>query len=133
MLRADDSETGYGSGINWGIRPYGYPRNPNQAYIPYNSRDKVADFFSDRLKPEDKNCPMFRVITKDYGSFHMRVVQGGNKALQSVESNAIIGEWIRKRIGVPSGGFITRKMLDLYGRTYVTFRKYENGIYLLDF
>ena len=133
LLTADGSGTGYGSGVNWGIRQNGTRRNPNQAYIPYNRQDRVKDFFPDRNSPEDENCPMFKVITKDFGSFHMRMAQDNNKALQSVESNAILGEWIRKRIGAPSGGFITKQMLELYGRTYVTFRKYADGTYLLDF
>ena len=63
----------------------------------------------------------------------MRMAQQGNKALHSVESNAILGEWIRKRIGAPAGGYVTKQMLELYGKTYVTFRKYEDGTYLLDF
>lgn len=133
LLRADGSDTGYGSGINWGIRQNGTPRNPNQAYIPYNRPDKKEGFFPDRLSPEDKHCPMFKVITKDFGSFHMRMAQQGNKALHSVESNAILGEWIRKRIGVPQGGYVTKQMLEHYGKTYVTFRKYADGVYLLDF
>lgn len=133
LLRADDTDTGYGSGINWGIRPNGTKRNPNQAYIPYNSKDKKDGFFPDRINPNDESCPMFKVITKDFGSFHMRMAQAGNKALHSVESNAILGEWIRKKIGTPLGGYITKQMLELYGRTYVTFRKYENNVYLLDF
>lgn len=133
LLRADGSDTGYGSGINWGIRKNGMKRNQNQAYIPYNHKDKRPGFFPDRESPDDENCPMFKVITKDFGSFHMRMAQQGNKALHSVESNAILGEWIRKRIGTPSGGYVTKQMLELYGRTYVTFRKYEDGTYLLDF
>ena len=133
LLRADGSDTGYGSGINWGIRKNGTRRDQNQAYIPYNRQDKKAGFFPDRVDPEDENCPMFKVITKDFGSFHMRMAQQGNKALHSVESNAILGEWIRKKIGAPSGGYITKQMLELYGKTYVTFRKYEDGTYLLDF
>lgn len=133
LLRADGTDTGYGSGINWGIRPNGTKRNPNQAYIPYNLNNKKEGFFPDRIHPDDENCPMFRVITKDFGSFHMRMAQQGNKALHSVESNAILGEWIRKRIGTPSGGYVTKQMLELYGKTYVTFRKYENNVYLLDF
>lgn len=132
LLRSDGSDTGYGSGINWGIRPNGTKRNPNQAYIPYNRPDKKAGFFPDRIHPDDENCPMFKVITKDFGSFHMRMAQAGNKAIHSVESNAILGEWIRKRIKAPSGGYITKQMLELYGKTYVTFRKYEDGVYLLD-
>lgn len=133
LLQADGSKTGYGSGINWGIRPDGTKRDPNQAYIPYNSHDKKPGFFPDRINPGDANCPMFRVITRDFGSFHMRMAQQGNKALHSVESNAILGEWIRKHLGVPSGGYITKQMLEHYGKTYVTFRKYADGTYLLDF
>lgn len=133
LLRADGTDTGYGSGINWGIRKNGTKRNPNQAYIPYNAQDKKDGFFPDRADPDDENCPMFKVLTRDFGSFHMRMAQAGNKALHSVESNAILGEWIRKRIGAPLGGYVTKQMLELYGKTYVIFRKYENGVYLLDF
>ncbi len=133
LLRADGSDTGYGSGINWGIRQNNTKRDRNQAYIPYNRKNKKEGFFPDRINADDKNCPMFKVITKDFGSFHMRLAQQGNKGLHSVESNAILGEWIRKRIGVPSGGYVTKQMLELYGKTYVTFRKYEDGTYLLDF
>ncbi len=133
LLRADGTDTGYGSGINWGIRPNGTKRDRNQAYIPYNSADKRKGFFPDRLTPNDESCPMFKVITKDFGSFHMRMAQQGNKALHSVESNAILGEWLRKRLGKPSGTYITKQMLDEYGRTYVVFRRYPDGTYLLDF
>lgn len=133
LLQANGSDTGYGSGINWGIRPNGTKRDLNQAYIPYNRKDKVEGFFPDRINIDDKNCPMFRVITKDFGSFHMRMAQQGNKALHSVESNSILGEWIRKRIGAPSGGYVTKQMLEHYGKTYVTFRKYADGTFLLDF
>lgn len=133
LLRADGTDTGYGSGINWGIRKNGTKRDQNQAYIPYNHQDKKPGFFPDRINPDDENCPMFRVITKDFGSFHMRMAQQGNKALHSVESNAILGEWIRKKLGAPSGGYITKQMLELYGKTYVIFRKYSDNTYLLDF
>ena len=133
LLRADGSDTGYGSGINWGIRKNGTRRNKNQAYIPYNAQDRKIGFFPDRINPDDENCPMFKVITKDFGSFHMRMAQQGNKAIHSVESNAIIGEWIRKKIDTPLGGYVTKEMLELYGKTYVVFRKYADGVYLLDF
>lgn len=126
-------ETGYGSGINWGIRPNGTKRNPNQAYIPYNAADKVPGFFPDRLNPADRNCPMFKVVTKDFGVFHMRLAQDNNKAIHSVESNSILGEYIRKKIGCVPGGFVTRQMLEHYGSTTVQFRKYSDGTYLLDF
>ncbi len=126
-------EVGYGSSINWGIRPNGTKRNPNQAYIPYNKADKVPGFFPGRIHPDDKNCPVFRVITKNGGTFHMRMAQAGDKALHSAESNSILGEWIRGEMGIPSGTFITKRMLENYGKTKVRFRKYEDGTYLMDF
>lgn len=115
-------EVGYGSGINWGIRPNGTKRDRDQAYIPYNTRDRRPGFFPDRVNPEDDNCPLFRVVTKDAGTFHMRMAQAGNKALHTAESNAILGKWIRRRLGVSSGTFVTKQMLEDYGRTYVTFK-----------
>lgn len=124
---------GYGSGINWGIRPNGTPRNPNQMYIPYNAQDRKQDFFPDRVSPSDKNCPVFRVITKDAGAFHMRMAQANNKALHSAESNSILGKWLRDKLHQKSGTFITLDMLKKYGKTSVTFRKYKDGTYLLDF
>ncbi len=135
LLMAREQDVGYGSGVNWGIRPNGTKRNTNQAYIPYNTADKKPGFFPDRTDPSNtkENCPIFKVITKDFGSFHMRMAQAKNKALHTAESNAILGEWLRKRLHVPSGGFITLQMLKNYGKTYVSFRKYADGTYLLDF
>lgn len=133
LLKADGSGTGMGSGINWGIRKNGTLRDRNQAYIAYNQKDKVPGFFPDRISPDEKNCPMFVVITKDYGFFHMRMAQEHNKALQTVESNSLLGEWIRQKIGAESGELVTKEMLEKYGKTSVTFRKYEDGVYLLDF
>ncbi len=132
-LLTSKGDVGYGSGVNWGIRPNGTKRNPNQAYIPYNRENKKAGFFPDRINPNDINCPIFKVCTKDFGTFHMRMAQSNNKALHSAESNAILGEWIRKRLGLQSGCFITKQMMENYGKTYVTFRKYSDGTYLLDY
>ena len=132
-LLTADGRIGYGSSVNWGIRQNGTKRDPNQAYIPYNSADKKPGFFPDRVNPNDKNCPIFRVITKHGGTFPMRLAQATNKALHSAESNSILGQWIRNEMKVPSGTFITKQMLENYGKTYVTFRKYADGTYLLDF
>lgn len=68
----------------------------------------------------------FKLIMKD-------LEESGNKALHSAESNSILGEWIRQEMHVPSGTYITKQMLENYGKTKVTFRKYEDGTYLLDF
>lgn len=124
---------GYGSGINWGIRPNGTPRNRNQAYIPYNKADKKSGFFPERVNTGDKHCPLFKVITKEAGAFYMRLAQDRDKGIHSADNNAIIGKWIRDKIGAADGEFITKEMLEQYGATTVVFKKYENGIYVLEF
>ena len=131
LLKADGKDTGYGSGVNWGIRKNGYKRNRNQAYIPYNVADQKEGFFPD--KNSDKTYPIFKVIIKGYGAFYMRQAQARGKALETPESNAIIGEWIRKEIGATDGGFITKEMLENAGSTRVLFKKFKEGIYTLEY
>lgn len=131
LLMADGSETGYGSGVNWGIRRNGYKRNRNQAYIPYNTADQKEGFFP-KIN-EDGTYPVFKVVTKDCDAFYMRQAQANGKALETPESNAIIGEWIRQKIGVPDGVYITKQMLEEAGGTKVVFKKYKDGIYTLEY
>lgn len=132
LLKAS-GDVGYGSGINWGIRPNGYRRNKSEAYIPYNRKDKKPGFFPERLTPGDKHCQLFKVITREYGAFYMRLAQANEKGIHSADSNALIGKWLRHKLGVPEGQFITKDMLERYGTTSVLFRKYDNNIYVLDF
>lgn len=131
LLKADGSDTGYGSGVNWGIRKNGYKRNRNQAYIPYNTADQKKDFFP--KANEYGKYPVFKVVTKDYDAFYMRQAQANGKALETPESNAIIGEWIRQKLGVPDGTYITKQMLEDAGGTKVVFKKYEDGVYTLEY
>lgn len=131
LLKANGEDTGYGSGVNWGIRKNGYKRNRNQAYIPYNIADQRKGFFPE--VNEDKTYKVFKVIIKNYGAFYMRQAQAKGKALETPESNAIIGEWIRKEIGVPDGEYITKEMLEKSGGTKVLFKKYKNDIYTLEY
>lgn len=131
LLKADGSDTGYGSGVNWGIRKNGYKRNRNQAYIPYNTGDQKTGFFPEINS--DGTYSVFKVVTKDYDAFYMRQAQTNGKALETPESNAIIGEWIRHIIGVPDGTYITKQMLENARGTTVVFKKYEDGIYTLEY
>lgn len=133
LLTADGKETGFGSGLNWGIRQNGTKRDLDQAYIPYNSKDKKNGFFPLKDDIKIKNNPLFKVVVKDFPPFLMRVAQAGNKGIHSAENNALLGQFFRKRLGVPSGTFITKEMLEKYGKTYVVFKKYDNEIYVLDF
>ena len=63
----------------------------------------------------------------------MRVAQGDGKGLHSAENNALLGRFFRKKLNVPSGTFITKEMLEKYGKTYVIFKKYDNDLFVLDF
>lgn len=63
----------------------------------------------------------------------MRLAQEREKAIQSAESNAILGKWIRDKIGAADGEFVTKEMLEQYGATRVVFKKYKNNIYVLEF
>lgn len=133
LLKANGKETGFGSGLNWGIRKDGTKRNKDQSYIPYNKKDRKEGFFPLKQSPEDKNNPLFKVIPNGFSPVFMRIAQANNKGIHTAESNAFLGQFFRQKLGLPSGAFITKEMLEQYGKTYVVFRKYENGIYLLDF
>lgn len=133
LLTADGKETGNGSGLNWGIRPNGTKRDRDQAYIPYNKKDKKDGFFPLKKDNSVKNNPLFKVVTKDFPPFFMRVAQDGNKGIHSAESNALLGKYFRNKLGLASGTFITKEMLENYGRTYVTFKKYDNDVYVMEF
>lgn len=131
LLKANGQDTGYGSGVNWGIRKNGYKRNRNQAYIPYNVKDRKQGFFP--MVDANGTYPVFKVIIKGYGAFYMRQAQAGGKALETPESNAIIGEWLRKEVGVPDGTYITKDMLEHSKGTKVLFKKFSDGIYTLEY
>jgi len=111
------------SGLNWGQRE---GRNHDQAYIPVPSRIAQTDFFPPR-------AVRFNVLTDDGERMVMAVAQGGNKALHTPENNSIIGRYFRNRLGIPSGEFVTRAHLDAYGRTTVTFTKFDDENYFMDF
>ncbi len=133
LLTADGKDTGHGSGLNWGIRPNGTKRDLDQAYIPYNVKDRKEGFFPLKTDENLKNNPIFKVVPIGFDPFFMRVAQQGNKGIHTAENNALLGDFFRKKLGVPSGSLITKEMLENYGKTYVVFKKYENDIYVLDF
>ncbi len=126
----NDGTVGKTSGPNWGMRD---KRDPDQAYIPYNKANQKPGFFPDRIHPDDKNCPVFKAVTKDDGVFFMRMAQDGNKALHSAESNALLGKWLRKTLGVPSGQPVTLEDFKRYGKSEVTFKKFADDVFLMEF
>lgn len=123
LLSTRDGETHGRSGLNWGQRQ---GRNPNQAYIPVPRSIQKSDFFPERSE-------QFTVLTDDGDSFIFVRAQENGKALHTTEDNSQLGEYLRARIGVRSGEYVTRQHLSQYGRTDITFTKIEDETYLMDF
>lgn len=114
-------ETPKRSGINWGQRP---GRDNNQAYISIPSENR--SFFPPRKEH-------FAVQTDDGEVLIMVRAQDDGKALHTPHDNAHLGLYLRQRMGLPSGIYVTRKHFEDYGRTHVSFSKTDKDEYQLDF
>ena len=123
LLVEKTGETHIRSGLNWGQRP---GRDKNQAYIPIPATVTHKKFFPPRGQ-------QFTVLTDDDYSFIFVVAQDGSKALHTTQSNALLGTYIRNRIRVNDGQYITRHHLVEYGRTDISFTKIDDETYLMDF
>lgn len=122
-LLARNGETGAKSGINWGQRE---GRNPNQAYIGLPIRIARAGFFP-------LNEQHFTVITDDGHQLILRVEQENDKAITTPLSNAQLGEYLRNRLGVANGAYVTKSDLERYGRTDIDFYKLDEEQYYMNF
>lgn len=123
LLDKRTGETPKRSGINWGQRP---GRNPNQAYINIPADVGRSGFFPERYE-------QFTVLTDDGDSFIMVRAQDKGKGIETTQNNSLLGRYLRTRIGVRSGEYVTRQHLVEYGRTSVTFRKIDEETYMMDF
>lgn len=111
------------AGLNWGQRA---GREKNQAYIPVNSDAQKSKFF-----PEVGDY--FTVKTDDGETFQCVRAQDNGKAIETYGNNSQLGLYFRKRLGLPSGAFVTLNDLKKYGRTDVTFYKIDDENYYMDF
>ncbi len=123
LLQAKNKDIHKAGGLNWGQRN---GRDSNQAYIPIPKNIYQGDFFPERGE-------QFTVITDDGFPFIVVRAQDNGKALETTQSNAYLGEYFRRRIGVNSGAFVTKEDLLRYGRTDVTFTKIDDETYHMDF
>lgn len=110
-------------GLNWGQRP---GRNPDQSYIPIPVRVREQNFFP----PIEER---FTTLTDDGHSLILVVAQQYGKALHTTMDNSELGRYLRARLGVPSGEYVTREHLDAYGRTTVDFYRIDPETYYMDF
>lgn len=116
------------AGLNWGHRKNGLNRNLNEAYIQLPPDVYKTDFFP--AKPQH-----FTVITDDSKTFICCRAQkkGTGTAIETPHNNALLGEYFRNRLGLANGAFVRRKDLDNYGRIDVTFYKFDDENYYMDF
>lgn len=119
-------DVGFGSGINWGHRKNGTKREPNQAYISLPAKYARSGFFP-------LGGQHFSVITDDKKQLILRVEQEHDKAITTPMNNSQLGEYLRYRIGVPNGEFVTKEALERYGRTDITFQKIDEEQFYMDF
>lgn len=117
-------ETPKRSGINWGQRP---SRDPNQAYLSVPQEIARSGFFPPRavqftLHPDDGAPSMLCATAQD-----------NDKAIHTTESNAILGKYIRARLGLHNGEYVTRAHFEAYGRTDVTIYKEDDETFHMDF
>ena len=111
------------SGINWGQR---IGRNPNQAYLALPVKIRDSDFFP----------PLgvrFSAIADDGWEVEMSRAQQKGKALHTPTDNAALGRFLRGRLGLESGEFVTKEHLNMYGRSDIEFRKISENLYFLNF
>lgn len=122
-LLTRNGDTPIASGINWGQREN---RDRDQAYINIPTKINETRFFPERRVS-------FKVKTDDDQSFVMMRAQDTGKELHTTKNNALLGRYLRKRMGVPSGEYVTRQHLLNYGRSTVISTKIDDETYLMDF
>ncbi len=123
LLDKTSGETPTRSGINWGQRK---GRNRDQAYINIPTSIGRSGFFPERFE-------QFTVLTDDGDSFICVRAQDNGKGLHTTQDNSLLGAYLRARLGVGSGEYVTKQHLDEYGRTDISFSKIDPETYLMDF
>ncbi len=113
------------SGLNWGQRPK-ENRDPNQAYLSLWSDVYNTNFFPER-------AVHFTVLTDDGKTIICSRAQDSGKGIHTPHNNALLGEYFRNRLGLPSGEMVTKEHLDAYGREDVVFYKIDDETYYMDF
>ena len=113
-LLARDGTLPARSGLNWGQRPE-LNRDPDQAYLPLRKDAREEGYLPERGYT-------FTLVTDDNQALDCVVAQDGRKC-QSTEDNSLLGSYIRSRLGVEPGSFLTNEDLIEYGRTDFTLIK----------
>ena len=143
-------QTPRASGVNWGFKSDGSPaekRHISDAYIPISSKlvKSVPDLFPNSgVNPNfgqgqgHRNSSAAEAIFDD-GVEMKRSFEGYGgkenlvKQLTSLPKKNILGEYIRKRMGLPESAKIEYQDLVEYGRLNIEISLLQEGIYFIDF
>lgn len=139
-----------GSGLNWGFSVNGH-NSPGDAYIPI--RTDYIRHYPNIFAPKQQHP--FKItkgakVTRQNDAVELiwddgtemegllegtQPVDGRNfpKQLSSSPDKAELGRYIRRRLQVPSDAFVTKEMLEAYGRTTIDISRIGEGIYYMDF
>ena len=115
------------SGLNWGQRVdnLGNQRDPDQAYLSIRKDARKEGFLPDKGFT-------FTLLTDDGNALDCTVQQEGRKAISTTDNNSILGQYIRERLGLESGSFVTADHLENYGRTDFTLEKINDETFYFD-
>ena len=132
-LLTRNGDLGNGSCLNWGVKSDGKPRtsgssvrDPNQSYIGIPVAVQRSGFFPDIQH-------RFTVMTDDGKILTCVRAQANGKGIETPQDNAELGRYFRKRLGLPSGAYITTSDMRKYGRFDVVFYKQDDENYVMDF
>jgi hypothetical protein len=125
LLSSRTGELQNRGGLNWGQRP---GREPNQAYIQLPPDVYNSGFFP-------KAPQQFTIVTDDSKLFICRRAEKDEQGqtIHTPLNNSSLGEYFRNRLSLANGAFITKQDLEHYGRVDVTFYKFSDEEYYMDF
>lgn len=119
---------GPSGGINWGVAKGNRKRNGvDEAYFAVPPRIVEKEFFPPPNMEFTVHCDDGEILT-------MRLASGKRgKDITTLPHNYLLGQYIRGRMGVPSGQLVGIAEILRYGRGHVTITKVAETEYMLDF
>ncbi len=149
-LIGKNNEVQNAAGLNWGQNPQNHTTQ-NDAYIAVRTshiRDYPNIFPPKQINPMEVDCrgraqrhnDSIEIIWDD-GVTMAGLLEGSQslngviypKQISSFPVKAELGEYIRQRIGVPSGQPVRKHHLETYGRTDIEVSLLGDGVYKFDF
>ena len=149
LLDPKTGDTPNASGINWGQSGRAHTKR-DDAYIAirakhiknypllFPTKQKFPNRDDKRGRRRDNDS--IEIIWDDgttmEGLLEGTMQIGGKnypKQISSFPNKNTLGQYIRKRLGVPDEGKISKKDLEKYGRDYITVSLQGEGIYYFDF